>query len=151
MKRSPLVRKTPLNRCKQAPVGVIKRKADKAKAHKKKVKASTLCAKADALAGAFCRAQGVCTAADYPGCTCGGHIEWCHLKSRSHKTIRHDPLNWTPLCFRCHRHFTCHPDLWTKFIEEKFPGRWQRLNDILQEGGKPDYSYWLNYYRERAA
>jgi len=145
MKKTPLVRKTPM-----PPSGPIKRKVGKAKAHKKKTSAASLLARADKLAGAYIRARGVCEAADYPGCQCGGLLAWAHLKSRMHKTIRHDPLNAVCLCYRCHRFFTREPDLWTKFIEERYPGRWQRLNDILQEKGRPDYEYWIGYYKRQA-
>ena len=135
MRSSPLKRTTPLKR----------------KPIKKKVSAKTLCNKADELAAKACKACNECQAKGWSGggkvIQCSGRLEWAHLKSRSHKTIRHDPLNSMCLCWSHHNFFTCHPDLWTKFCEEVRPGVWDRLNALLQEGLKPDYSYWIDYYK----
>ena len=130
MKRSPLKRKTPL-----------------------KVKRTTVCNKLDALAREFCKRVQKCEAHHFDG-ECAGNLEWCHLKTRSHKGIRHNPLNFICMCSRHHRLFTSHPDWFYNFIEENYPGRWQRLNDLLIEAKeknlKPDYDYWLEFYRRAA-
>jgi hypothetical protein len=111
--------------------------------------------KADDLTRAYCKREGVCAAEGYTFGTsikgCGGWFEWAHLKSRKHRTIKHDPLNYVCLCKHHHSFFTCHPDLWTDFIEAKYPGRWDRLNALLIEGGKPDYQYWIDFYIRQGA
>lgn len=111
-----------------------------------------LCLKADELARAYFHSHGECLAAgyEYNGkmYQCSRRFEWCHIKSSRHRTIRHSPLNAVCMCNTHHRLFTEHPDLWTAFIEEKFPGRWDHLNAVLLEGGKPDYQYYIDFYQK---
>lgn len=120
----------------------------------KKRSAKSLMTEADNLARAFCKREGCCAARGYQF-TCSGRLEWAHLKSRKLKYIRHDPLNCLPLCWAHHDYFTAHPDLWTGFVAVTFPDRWQRLNDLLieqrQKRLKPDYLYWIDFYKKRAA
>lgn len=119
-----------------------------------KPRQKSLCAKADKLCREYfqktakeCEAKGAIV--------CGfpiphsERLEWAHLKSRRHKTIRHHPLNYMALSWAAHAFFTCHPDLFTVFVEQKYPGRWERLNDLLKEGSKPDYEYWVSFYSQK--
>lgn len=137
MKRTPLVRKTGLK-------------------PKRKTKQSTLKNQADKYARDFVMKRDLdCVAANFEllgrVIHCTDRCEWAHLKSRSHATIRHDPRNAVKLCWAHHKFFTNHPDLWTQFIEKLYPGRWQELNVVLQRRVKPDYQFWIDYYKEVAA
>lgn len=136
----------------------------------KKVSKSTLSKKADNLAGEACRARGYCEARDwarnddkrtqfeawqeegYSGVLkrnrCSDRLEWAHIKSRSRKNIRWEPWNCVCLCNQCHRFFTQHPDLWTKFIDDYDPFRWDYLNKRLMDGDKPNPEYWIQFYKE---
>lgn len=143
MKRTPLKRNKPLN---------SKEKAVK-KAKKKKVGQRTLKARADVLAAAWCKKDGICLA-----CHCGveggsdGRLEWAHLKSRGEACIRHEPSNAVPLCHAHHFRFTKHPDEWYEFIERVFPGRWAHLRDMVRNhketNTKTDYQFWIDWYRK---
>lgn len=108
----------------------------------------TLKAKADRLAGAWFRKSGCAR-----GEGCAGRTEWAHLKSRGRLCIRHSPFNALPLCWKCHKFFTENPDEFYKFVEERFPGRWDFLNARIQEAmdshEKPDYEHWIEFYSQR--
>jgi hypothetical protein len=119
MKRTPLLRKTPLRK----------------KSGKDNQKWKNKC---DILAQKICVSGGTCSAQGY-GFDCSTQLQWAHLKSRRFAVIRHDPKNSTCLCAAHHRFFTDHPDLWRDFIEEMFPGRWAYLNERLRENVKVDY------------
>lgn len=128
----------------------IAKVSSKPKPKKKKPAAKTLLALADKLAGAHCRAKGYCEAAGWEkrhSKACGGCLEWCHIKSRSHKSIRHAPWNSCCLCTACHFYFTTHNDEWVRFIDDLFPGRWDVLNEALQKKEKPNYMAWISFYR----
>jgi len=73
-------------------------------------------------------------------------MEWCHLKSRGIKVLRWNPDNALCLCNTHHRWFTQNPDEWYRWVEKKYPGRWDKLNKIIQTEPKPDYERWLKYY-----
>lgn len=97
-----------------------------------------------------------CTACGWEGVKgvykCSGHIEWAHLKSRGIERLRHDPDNCTALCNIHHRYFTQHPDEWKRFIDEKYPGRWDDLNDILLTDKRPlrvVYETWIEHFKEK--
>lgn len=81
---------------------------------------------------------------------CQGDHEWCHLKGRSNVSLILHPLNFTRLCKHHHYWFTNHPNSWTEFIEDKFPGRWQRLDDYVIEGHRgADAEEWLEFYKRK--
>jgi heterodisulfide reductase subunit B len=115
----------------------------------RKPSAKSLLIKADKLARAYCHSTGQCEAKGLTPYKCSDRLEWCHIKSRNHKTIRHDPLNFICMCNTCHRYFTENPDMWYHAIEILRPGAWDRLNALVQEGLKPDYSYWIDYYQRQ--
>jgi hypothetical protein len=148
-----------LQKSKKAPARIPKKKTSgrmkTTKAGKPRQK--SLQAKADKLCREyFKRTCMVCEAADSPivdglKVPTGGHLEWAHLKSRRHGVIRHDPLNWMALSWATHAFMTCQPDIFTKFVEQRYPGRWQRLNDLLAEGTKPDYEFWISFYERKLA
>lgn len=121
------------------------------KPKKKKPSAKSLLALADKLACEWCKRDGKCTACGVDGETCAGRLEWCHLKSRSHRHIRHDPLNFMPLCWKHHKFYTNHPDLWVDFVEGLFPGRWEQLNAILikTKGQKVNYEKCIEFFKSQ--
>lgn len=95
--------------------------------------------KCDELAGLLCRSKGRCEAEGYGGIRCSDRLEWAHCKSRRFIAIRHDKLNSLCLCNAHHRHFTEHPDHWTSFVEQTFPGRWDYLNERLRDNSRVDW------------
>ena len=84
----------------------------------------------DKLMSQFIRSRGYCE-------NCGerdsSQLQWCHIKSRRYLSIRWELDNSLCLCAKCHRWYTDHPDLFTKWIERKFPGRLDRLNKKFQK------------------
>ncbi len=84
--------------------------------------------KLDKLVGNYFRSKGKCEC-------CGGrngHIEWAHIKSRRYHSTRWELINCVTLDSKCHRHFTDHPDLFTRWLDEKFPRRIEKLNEIFR-------------------
>ena len=119
----------------------------------KKPSKATLSNRADKLAMQACHARGHCEAVGWIqnkgfNHSCGGRLEWAHIKSRARKNIRWEPWNCIALCHCCHRFFTQHPDLWTAFINDYDPNRWEYLNRRLRDGDKPDAEYWIQFYKE---
>lgn len=174
MKRTELKRKTPMVRKPKDPsrsTGLWRGK----KTAKGKRTASSLTTEIDRLQSTAVRACQTCFAAGYKWegtvtrlvCTgdadyneldeteevvtkvykCSTHFDCAHLKSRRHKLIRFSPSNTVCLCNIHHRLFTENPDLWTSFIEEKLPGRWDHLNELLLGGGKVDYEAHLAFWK----
>lgn len=121
-------------------------------AKRSKSKASTLRRKCDELMSLWVRRSNVCMAHGEQGISCSNRLETCHLKSRNNLIVRFEPMNVVPMCNLHHRFYTEHPDLWTKFVESRFPGLWDGINErILQarkDGEKVDYSYWLTFYQD---
>lgn len=120
--------------------------------------------KLDAQARKKCKSVGRCQAEGYgipyppdlqwgdktimQSLPCAGRLEWCHLKTRGRKATRHLEENCVCMCSAHHRHFTNHPDLFYRFIEENWPGRWDFLNKVLIENPKPE-SYRDKVERDR--
>ena len=137
------------------------RKARKAKIAARKrerrkagdIPASDLINKADALARAYCKRDGECQAQGYRGIKCSARLEWAHCVGRDDKYLKHNPLNCFCLCWAHHAFFTSHPYLFTVWVEEKDPGRWERLYSLRTEATekmlKPDYEYWIDYYKRQ--
>lgn len=114
----------------------------------------TLRNKADRLAAAYCKRAGSCAASGHVGrlgaISCSGRIEWAHLKSRGHLSIRHDPRNAMPLCHAHHRWFTLNPDEWVAFAERRDPGVWDYLNHSLNSRPRKPlrevFESWIRFY-----
>lgn len=131
-----------------------KRNAKKREMRKQgKIPTSDLRKEADKLARTYCKRDGVCQAQGYRGRKCSGRLEWAHCKGRDEMQIRHHPDNCFCLCWAHHMYFTSHPDHWKDWVEEQRPGLWQRMDDLLIEASekrlKPDYEYWIDYYKQR--
>jgi 5-methylcytosine-specific restriction endonuclease McrA len=60
-------------------------------------------------------------------CSSPDRLQCAHIISRSYKAIRVDPDNAIALCQSCHVRFTHRPLEWRDFIDEMWPGRWDRL------------------------
>lgn len=110
---------------------------------------------ADKLAREFCKRDACCVS-----CRSGvkwqgsNRLEWAHIISRGEWRLRHTPFNCVPLCNVCHRNYTHNPKLWVDFVERVFPGRWEKLEELLQmdkaQNPKPDYEYWVDFYKGRS-
>lgn len=107
MKRTPLRRKTPLNRAKAfAPVAAKpKRKAPRKRPPMKRC---------DDLARAICKARGRCEGR--PGHVCAGALQWCHVIGRGDHWVRHDEDNALLMCQREHVYFTHRHTEWVEFV-----------------------------------
>lgn len=127
---------------------------------KKKTPGRALSALLDRIAGQACRDRGYCEIASFTKRhaveeddgtfrqpRCGGPLSWCHIKSRFHQKVRWDPLNAVCGCHSCHMYMTTHPDEWVRFIDEKYPGRWEYLNERLLDKTKTNKEAWLEFYR----
>ncbi len=154
------MRKSALKPKRRTPEEVKQAKKDKAAKKREdrkngKVFTKDLENKADQLAGKWCRSHGRCEAEGEHGLRCSDRLEWCHLKSRGYGYIKHDPLNFMCMCNTHHRFFGCQPDLFTDFVDRVRPGTWDRLNALLieqkQKRLKPDYAYWIDYYKRQEA
>jgi len=140
-----MLRRTPMKRPTRAEAA--ERKAEKKAKRKEsqaKLKPDTLARQkhqakwekvCEDLARKVCLSVGSCEAAGWEWngkvYSCSDRLEWAHVKSRRHISIKYDPENATCLCNTHHKFFTQHPDQWFKFIETKYPGRWDSLNEKL--------------------
>lgn len=166
MKRTPLKRKRPL-KAKTKPWLRPDGKPKRGWTKTGKPSGKSLMAKADRLARADCHARGYCQAEGWvkwnppksgigKDGVCGGSLEWCHIRSRSYRSIRHDPRNCLSLCSACHRHFTRNPDEFAFFVEQLLPGTYDYLRSEIAafEGGPKSlndvYTFWVDYYTKRA-
>lgn len=72
---------------------------------------------------------------------CGStqHLQCAHLIGRDYKSIRTDEDNAVALCRRCHMGFTHRPLEWRKWIDESFPGRYDRLKEKALRYEKVDW------------
>ena len=108
--------------------------------------------RADDLFSKLVREPGYCFAfgwkhPDYPAVRCSEKgLQCAHIIGRASLVIRWNFLNAVPLCPGHHKWFTHEPDAWTAFIEEKYPGRKQRLKEIQRaERFDGDYDALLAY------
>ena len=92
----------------------------------KKVKKSTLRNKADSLFSKYIRSGGICLAQG-SFIKCGGSLSCAHIMTRGIIALRYEPQNAIALCMGHHRWFHQNPYEWVKFIEGKFPGRYEKL------------------------
>ena len=122
------------------------------KREKRATMPTALLKKADALAREFCKRDSRCEASGYRF-DCSERLEWCHLVSRDEKLIRHDPRNSLPMCRKHHKHFTQRPREFTRFIEDKWPGRWDLLDsELIKLRGhgslttRDVYERWIQFY-----
>ena len=83
----------------------------------------------DKLMGQHIRSRGYCECCNNRD---KAQLQWCHIKSRRYLSIRWDELNSLCLCAKCHRWFTDHPDLFTKWIDKLWPDRLDKLNKQFQ-------------------
>ena len=68
----------------------------------------------------------------YGNAVCSDNLECCHIHSRRHQYIRHNPLNALSMCGAHHRWYTDHPTIFADFVERRFPGREETLRELLQ-------------------
>lgn len=120
------------------------------KLSKKRPPAKKVRDKVDALYSKVVRSSGVCISCGTTNAT----FNCCHLKSRGELCLRAHPMNLVTMCAQCHRKYTMHPDLWVAFIESKFPGRWEALEQIrldhYRSKAKIDWDAWLSFWKEKA-
>ena len=82
-------------------------------------------------------------------------LEWCHLQSRGMgggDRLKFHPENCIALCGAHHKWFTSHDLTFRQFIEEIWPGRWDKLAElerILPRGSGNDSKFWADYYTEQ--
>lgn len=88
---------------------------------KKKVKNSTLTARADAIARRACYERGHCQAAGSAGVACGGSNQWCHIVGRRNYRLRWSQLNCLLMCAQHHQYYTRNPAQWMAFVQLRFP------------------------------
>lgn len=82
----------------------------------------------DKLMSVLIRSRGRCE-----NCGTRDNLQWCHIKSRRYLSIRWNINNSLCLCSGCHRWFSDHPDLFTKWIDKNWPGRLDELNREFQK------------------
>ena len=123
-----------------------------------------LCGMADRRCQKWFWEDSICVAADWgewdkwgnPECWCRwGHPEWAHIIRRKDKGIRHDPRNAITLC-STHHELLDQKHLMQKFIEDRYPGRYDLLLDLVRDrhiAGYPDlrpiYEGWIAWYTDR--
>lgn len=64
---------------------------------------------------------------------CHGELECCHVKTRSYKMLRVEPLNVVSMCSRHHAWFTMNPASFGDFMEKLRPGNEDFLNELIRE------------------
>ncbi len=57
----------------------------------------------------------------YGNSQCSQNLECCHIHSRRHQYLRHNPLNVLSMCSAHHRWYTDHPTMFADFINRKWP------------------------------
>lgn len=102
------------------------------------VKKSTLINKLDKIVGQRARAKGKCEAQGFRVlCSPVDTLQWCHVKSRSYKTLRWDPQNYLCMCAKHHFFFHQQPDTFGEFLDTTFgPERRKYLDKKLREPEK---------------
>lgn len=60
-------------------------------------------------------------------------LEWVHIKSRRYLSTRWVMENCMCLCSSCHRWFHNNPDLFVRWINQKWPDRIDKLNEIFKD------------------
>lgn len=91
---------------------------------------------ADILFSKLIRSRGEC---ESDRGTHSGSLQCAHIISRSYKSIRTYEKNALCLCQGCHVYFTHHPLEWRRFIDGRFPGRWDELTDWALQFTKVDW------------
>jgi hypothetical protein len=85
----------------------------------------------------------------------GNPIQWCHVLTRASLSLRWEPENSMALCHSDHYFFTVQPHRWDAFLNEKWPGRRERLHlmrqEALERGDKPDYAEIIASLRSQAS
>lgn len=69
---------------------------------------------------------------------CSTQYQCSHIKSRRFQSTRWLPENAVCQTAACHRHAHNNPDLFIRAIEEKWPGRIDKINEVWLKGEKPD-------------
>lgn len=64
-------------------------------------------------------------------------LQCCHLIGRRSASTRWYLPNAVCMCSNCHREMGEHPKLFTQWIEERWPGRWQLCYDKHNAPGLP--------------
>ena len=65
---------------------------------------------------------------------CGSHenLQWSHVHSRRHYSIRWDTDNSKALCMGCHCWWTNHPTEASYWFSRKWADRWERIGELLR-------------------
>jgi hypothetical protein len=111
---------------------------------------STLKRKCDIEFSNIIRSSGVCA-------RCGKYAEgWnlhcAHIYTRGNHAIRWDPMNAIPLCAGCHRWGHDNPLDFATFIRDKYPGRYdylQEAKDLIVRRRYDDYVELLATLKKR--
>lgn len=92
----------------------------------KRKKKSTLIKKADKLFSLLIREKGYC---DWCGKS-DGKLDCAHIVPRGNKTLRWNPINALPLCYRCHK-WKWHSDPLAamEWFKTKYPERYIYLQE----------------------
>jgi hypothetical protein len=65
-------------------------------------------------------------------CGSTNYVQWVHIRSRKYLSVRWEETNNLSLCAGCHRWAHDQPDAFTKWIDNKYPGRLDKLNAIFR-------------------
>lgn len=158
MKRTPLKRKTPLRpvspkRAKAVQGPCSTRGCTATEARIRVSETERYCRKhGSAKADGACREfiwgrDPVCLA-------CGDRdrgVQWCHVHTRGMRYIRWDADNACGLCSSCHYAYTRSPARWVRWVERRWPGRYEALlrRELYAEdrGGHVDVAEVIRSYR----
>jgi 5-methylcytosine-specific restriction endonuclease McrA len=68
---------------------------------------------------------------------CGrAKVQWAHIISRRHKTVRWESDNALSLCAGCHMWWHEYPTLSGDWFRKNWPDRHERILALYREGGK---------------
>lgn len=99
-------------------------------------KRSTLSNRADRMWSALIRARGYCELPAPGGC--GGMWQGAHVIGRRHRGVRWNLENGLCLDRDCHVYWTHHPEGFVLAVQEKWPGRYERMWALAQQGWDKD-------------
>jgi 5-methylcytosine-specific restriction endonuclease McrA len=75
-----------------------------------------------------------------------GNLQCAHLITRSYKAIRTVPENAVALCQKHHLYFTHRPLEWREWVEDRFPGRWDKLKTAALTYERVDWKAEAEFY-----
>ena len=76
-------------------------------------------------------------------------IQWAHIKSRKYLSVRWLTINSFSLCAGCHRWSHNQPELFTRWIDENYPGRIDELQGVFISNVGTLKSWWFEELYEK--